>query len=347
MGVTVSEFGKMPDGRQVYLYTIENAGMKAVITNIGAALVSLYVPNNKGKVDDLVLGFDSLDGYLKNDCFFGVVVGRCANRTSGASFEIDGKVYKLAANESGNNLHTDYEKGFHKQYWDAITTEDSVKLSYTDPEMDTGFPGNLDISVTYTLTPSHELILHYEGVSDKKTLINVTNHSYFNLYGHDHGDISDTKLQISADRISVIREGAIPTGELAPVKGTPFDFTDWKEIGKEIDTDLEQLNLVGGYDHNFAITDYSGKLRRIAGASAGGREMTVYSDLPGVQFYAGNFIAPCTGKGGAEYKRRCAFCLETQYFPDSINVNSEAFKKPVFDAGEKFETETIYQFNWE
>ncbi len=345
MSVTVSEFGKLQDGRQVYLYTIENAGMKAVVTNIGAILVSLYVPNKKGKVDDLVLGFDSLEEYLKNDCFFGAVIGRSANRIGGAEFQIDGKTYHVAANEGGNNLHTDFDKGFHKQFWDAITSDDSVKFSYTDKAGDTGFPGNLDISVTYTLTPSHELILHYEGISDEKTLINVTNHSYFNLYGHDHGDISDTELQISADKYTVIRKGAIPTGELAPVAGTALDFTDWKEIGKEIDDDLEQMTMVGGYDHNFAITDYSGKLKRIAGAKAGGREMTVYSDLPGVQFYAGNFISPCTGKGGVNYGKRCAFCLETQYFPDSINRSE--FIQPVFEAGQKYDTETIYQFNWE
>ena len=346
MSVTVSEFGKMPDGKQVYLYTIENSGMKAEVTNIGAILVSLYVPNDKGKVDDIVLGFDNVEDYLRNESFFGATVGRNANRIAGAKFEIDGQTYHLCANNDGvNNLHSDYEKGFHKQYWDAITTDDSVKFSYQAADMETGFPGTLDISVTYTVTPAHELIIHYEGVSDKKTLINVTNHSYFNLYGHDHGDISDTLLQINASRYTPVVAGAIPTGELASVASTPMDFTEWKEIGKEIDTDWEQLKLVQGYDHNFVINDHSGKLHRIAGAKAGGREMSVYSDLPGVQFYAGNCITPCTGKGGVPYGKRSAFCLETQYFPNSIN--QPGFEKPVFDAGQKYDTETIYQFKWE
>ena len=231
------------------------------------------------------------------------------------------------------------------QYWDAIPGEDSVRFSYRSPDMENGFPGNLDIYVTYTLTTSHEVIIHYEGVCDKKTLINVTNHSYFNLYGHDHGSIDDTLLQIDAAHYTPVVSGAIPTGEIADVSGTPMDFREWKEIGKEIGADFEQLKLVQGYDHNYAISDYSGKLRRVAGAKAAGREMTVYTDLPGIQFYAGNCIAPCTGKGGVKYGPRFAFCLETQYFPNAIN--QEGFKKPVFDAGQKYETETIYQFSWE
>lgn len=345
MSVTVSDFGKMQDGRQIYLYTIENGGMKACVTNFGAILVSLFVPDGKGKVDDVVLGFDKGEDYFHNDSFFGATIGRSANRIAGAEFKIDGTTYHLAVNDNANNLHSDFEKGFHMQLWDAITTDDSVKFSYYSPDMEMGFPGNLDISVTYTVTPSHELIIHYEGICDKKSLINMTNHSYFNLCGHDHGSISDTLLQIDASRYTPVVAGAIPTGELAPVAGTPMDFTEWKEIGKEIEADFEQLKLVQGYDHNYVIDGYSGKLRRIAGVRAGGREMSVYSDLPGVQFYAGNCIAPCTGKGGVHYDKRFAFCLETQYFPNSIN--QEGFEKPVFDAGEKYDTETIYQFSWE
>ncbi|MCR5267896.1 MAG: galactose mutarotase [Lachnospiraceae bacterium] len=345
MSVTVSDFGKMQDGRPIYLYTIENAGMKACVTNFGAILVSLFVPDGKGNTDDLVLGFDKGEDYFHNGSFFGATVGRNANRIAGAKFAIAGKTYQLAVNDNENNLHSDFEKGFHMQYWSAITTDDSVRFSYQAQDMETGFPGNLDISVTYTLTPSHELILHYEGVSDQKTLINLTNHSYFNLYGHDHGSISDTLLQLDADKYTPVVAGAIPTGELASVSGTPMDFREWKEIGKEIDADFEQLKLVQGYDHNFVISGYNGKLRRIAGAKAAGREMTVYSDLPGVQFYAGNCIAPCTGKGGVQYGPRYAFCLETQYFPNS--ANQEGFEKPFFDAGEKYDTVTIYQFAWE
>lgn len=345
MSVSITEFGKMPDGRTINLYTIENGGIKASVTNIGAILVSLCLPDKKGGYDDIVLGFDNGEAYFDNGSFFGATVGRSANRIANAQFVIDGTTYQLKVNDNANNLHSDYDTGFHKQYWDAETTDNSVKFSYRAADLENGFPGNFDASVTYTLTEDHELKLHYEGVSDKKTVINMTNHSYFNLYGHKHGDIRDTLLRINADRYTPVVAGAIPTGELAPVKGTPMDFTEFKEIGKEIDTKWEQLLLVQGYDHNFVLNDYTGKMREIAVAKAAGRTMSVYTDLPGVQFYAGNCISPCKGKDNASYKVRDAFCLETQYFPNS--VNQEGFESPVFDAGEKYDTETIYKFNWE
>lgn len=345
MSVTSREFGKMTDGRTINLYTIENGGMKATVTNIGAILVGLYLPNKNGGFDDIVLGFDKGEDYFENGSFFGATVGRSANRIANAQFEIDGVKYQLKVNDNENNLHSDFAEGYHKQYWDAEVMENAVKFSYKSPDMEMGFPGNLDISVTYSLSENHELSLHYEGVSDKKTLVNLTNHSYFNLYGHDHGDIKDTLLKLNADRYTPVVKGAIPTGELATVKGTPMDFTEFKAIGKEIDTDWEQLNLVQGYDHNFVLNDYTGKMREIAVAKAAGRTMSVFTDLPGVQFYAGNNIAPVKGKDGADYGFRAAFCLETQYFPNSIN--QEGFEKPVVDAGEKYDTETIYKFDWE
>lgn len=345
MSVTISDFGKMKDGRTINLYTIENNGMKAAVTNIGAILVSLCLPNKSGGCDDIVLGFDKGEDYFENGSFFGATVGRSANRIANAQFEIDGETYNLKVNDNANNLHSDFDMGYHKQYWDAETAENSVKFSYKSPDMEMGFPGNLDISVTYTLSENHELILHYEGLSDKKTLINLTNHSYFNLYGHDHGDIRDTLLKLNADKYTPVVAGAIPTGELATVKGTPMDFTEFKEIGKEIDTDWEQLNLVQGYDHNFVLNDFTGKMREIAVAKAAGRTMSVFTDLPGVQFYAGNNISPITGKDNKKYGVRAAFCLETQYFPNSIN--QEGFEKPVFNAGEKYDTTTIYKFDWE
>lgn len=345
MSVTISDFGKTKEGKTINLYTIENGGMKAKVTNFGAILVSLCLPNINGGCDDIVLGFDNGEDYYNNGSFFGATVGRSANRIANAKFEIDGKTYQLKVNDNANNLHSDYDIGYHKQYWDAEVFENAVKFSRKSPDMEMGFPGNLDISVTYTLTENHELKLHYEGISDKKTLINMTNHTYFNLYGHDHGDIKDTLLKINADRFTPVVAGAIPTGELASVKGTPMDFTEFKAIGKEIDTDWEQLNLVQGYDHNYVLNDYTGKMREIAVAKACGRTMSVYTDLPGVQFYAGNNISPIKGKNGAKYDVRYAFCLETQYFPNS--VNQEGFESPIFDAGEKYDTETIYKFDWE
>ncbi len=345
MSVTVRDFGTGKNGEKISLYTIENNGVRACVTDLGAILVSLFVPNAKGKTDDLVMGFDRGEDYYHNDSFFGATIGRSANRIADAKFAIDGVTYQLTTNDNGNNLHSDFENGFHVQLFQATVLENAVKFSYHSPDMENGFPGNLDVSVTYTLTAEHELKIHYEGVCDRKSLLNMTNHSYFNLYGHDHGDISDTKLTLYASKYTPVVAGAIPTGALAPVAGTPMDFTTAKEIGKEIDMPWEQLTLVQGYDHNFVTDAYTGESRLVAKAEAGGRCMRVFTELPGIQFYAGNCIAPVVGKGGVKYDKRGAFCLETQYFPNS--VNQEGFESPVFDAGEKYDTETVYQFSWE
>jgi len=230
----------------------------------------------------------------------------------------------------------------HKVLWNVETGEDCVKFSYHSPDMENGFPGNLDMSVTYTLTDDNELKISYDGVSDKKTLINVTNHTYFNLSGHDSGSIENTKLMIKASNYTPVMADAIPTGEIASVKGTVMDFTSAKTIGQDIEADFEQLHLVKGYDHNFAVDDYDGNSRLIATAEADGRVMEVYSDLPGIQFYSGNMISPQEGKGGVLYKERVGFCLETQYFPNS--ANEPAFIPPFFDAGQQYKTTTVYKF---
>ncbi len=343
MSVEVTQFGRTYLGRDIKLYTIKNSkGMEAAVTNIGACLVKLIVPNNKGEYKDIVLGFEGGEEYLVNGCFFGATVGRCANRTANAKFSIEGTEYKLAVNDNENNLHSDFYKGMHKVLWDAQTGENCVKFSYRSPDMENGFPGNLDMSVTYTLTEDNAVEIAYEGVSDKKTLINMTNHTYFNLSGHDSGSIENTKLMIKASHYTPVVDGAIPTGEIAPVSGTIMDFTQEKTIGQDIRADFEQLRLVKGYDHNYVVDGYSGSSQLIATAEADGRRMEVYSDLPGVQFYAGNCIAPQEGKDEAIYKERTGFCLETQYFPNS--ANDPAFEHPIFDAGEKYETKTIYKF---
>lgn len=343
MSVETTQFGKTYLGKDIKLYTITNKkGMQAAATNIGACLVNLIVANNKGEGRDIILGYGSGEEYLVNGCFFGATVGRCANRTKDAKFTIDGTVYDLAVNDNANNLHSDFYKGMHKVIWDAKTGDNSVKFSYHSPDMENGFPGNLDMSVTYTLTEENELVIAYEGVSDKKTLINMTNHTYFNLSGHDSGSIENTLLTLFASNYTPVVEGAIPTGEIAPVKGTVMDFTTAKTIGQDIRADFEQLKLVKGYDHNYVVDDYDGSRKLIATAEADGRKMEVYSDLPGVQFYAGNCIAPQEGKSGAIYKERTGFCLETQYFPNS--ANDPAFAHPIFDKGQKYETTTIYKF---
>lgn len=346
MGISKKLFGVTKDNKEAHLYTIsaEN-GMEAVVTDYGAILVSLIVPDAEGKKADLVLGYDRLADYEENGCFFGATIGRSANRIKGASFTLDGVRYEIPANENGNNLHTDIDHGFHKVLWDAEPLgEDAVRFSYVSPDGENGFPGTLKISVTYTLLPDMGVQITYDGVSDKKTLINLTNHSYFNLSGHDAGSIEEEKMMIHADGFTEILPGAIPTGRILPVEGTPMDFRSPKRIGDEIGADYEQLTLVQGYDHNWVLKKASGGLEKAAEVEddQAGRVMEVWTDLPGVQFYAGNCVTPQTGKGGAHYGRRSALCLETQYFPDSVNVPE--FPQPVFDAGERYHTTTIYKF---
>lgn len=347
MGISKKAFGVTKDGKETFLYTISNQnGMKAAVTNFGAILVQLIVPDSKGESRDVVLGFDSVTGYEKNDCFFGSTIGRNANRIGGAEFELDGTAIHLAANENGNNLHTDFDHGFHKVIWNAEMqeAENAVKFTYCSPDGENGFPGNLNMSVTYTLQEDNAIRIDYDGVSDKKTVINVTNHSYFNLGGHDSGSICDEKIMIHADGFTEILPGAIPTGKTLPVEGTPMDLRALKRVGDEIDAEFEQLTLVGGYDHNWVLHN-NGKLEQIAQVEddRSGITMEVYTDLPGVQFYAGNAITPQQGKNGAMYDKRHALCLETQYFPDS--VNHPEFPQPVFDAGQASHTTTIYKFS--
>ncbi len=345
MGVIRESFGKTKDGREVYLYTITNSkGMKAQVTDFGAILTALFVPNQAGKADDVVLGFDTLADYEINGSFFGATVGRNANRIADAKFTIDGVTYQLAVNDGKNNLHSDAALGYHKRVWDTEIDEQSVKFSYVSPDGEMGFPGTLNISVTYTLTEDNALEIYYDGVSDKKTVINMTNHSYFNLAGHNNGKIYDTKLQLFAGNYTPIVPGAIPTGEIASVSGTAMDFTKSKRIGDQIGDDWDQLTMVKGYDHNWVIDGYDGSLRKIAVATdeAAGRTMEVYTDLPGVQFYAGNCIDETVGKGGAVYSDRSGFCLETQYYPN--HVNQPNFPQGIFDAGQPYQTKTIYKF---
>ena len=345
MGVEVKSFGKTKDGKEVSLYTIKNAkGMEAVLTDFGAILVSLKVPNDKGEVKDVVLGFDNVAQYESNPNFFGGTIGPSANRIAGCSFTIDGMEYRLKDNDGGNNLHSDFDLGYHKQLFNAELVDNGVKFTVKTEDGLMGFPGNITASVTYTLSDDNELKLEYEGVSDKATLFNMTNHSYFALGGHEAGSraLLDTVLMINASKATEVRAGLIPTGKICDIKGTAMDFTSPKKIGQDIDSDWEQMKLGNGYDHNFVIDNYDGTLRLVAKASYDGRTMEVYSDLPGLQFYSGNGLSPFEAKDGAKYGDRGGFCLETQYFPNS--VNEPAFESPVKKAGEKYHTVTIYKF---
>lgn len=340
MGITKEAFGATKDGKQITKYTITNKnGMEASVIDYGAILTNLIVG---GK--DLVLGYDTAEPYFENGSFFGATVGPNANRIANAKFEINGKEYKLDVNDGPNNLHSHMELGYHKKMYDAVCTDDSVKLSIVGKDGEMGFPGNKEVSVTYKLTDDNELVLFYEATSDADTIINMTNHSYFNLNGHDAGNIEDHVLMMNASCFTPVVNGAIPTGEIKKVKGTVFDFTAPKRVGLNINDDEEQLKLVKGYDHNWVIDDADGSIKKIAEVTAKGTDlkMEVYTDLPGVQFYAGNCISKTEGKSGCEYGPRSGLCLETQYYPNTANEPS--FPSAVYGPDRKYETTTIYKF---
>lgn len=346
MGIAKEKFGTAKTGEEIFLYTLKNKnGMEAQITNFGAAIVNLLVPDKNGKVEDVVLGFDKLEDYFSNPSFFGVVIGPNANRIGGAAFELHGKEYHLPVNDGPNNLHSDMADGYQKRPWAVEKEEnDSLTLTLEGKDGEMGFPGNKKISVTYTLTDDNALKLHYRAAADTDTLINLTNHTYFNLAGHETGSIEGQLLKLNASCYTPVLPGAIPTGEIAPVAGTPLDFTEMKPIGKEINADCEQLKLVQGYDHNFVLDGTAGTMREAAEAEdpKSGRRMKVFTDLPGMQFYAGNCIDEQTGKGGVHYAPRTGFCLETHYFPD--NIHHPEFPQAVFGPDKVYESETVYQF---
>ncbi len=327
------------------LYTITNSrGMQAAVTNIGAALVRLIVPDRNGKLDDVVLGFDRGEDYLGNGSFFGVVVGPNANRIAGASFALDGVTYQLDVNDGPNNLHSHKEKGYHKRLWEVETGDNSVKFTLEDPAGSMGFPGNKTITVTYFLDEENGLTLLYDGWSDCRTVMNLTNHTYFNLEGHNSGTMLDHELCLNASRYTPVVAGAIPTGRIEPTAGTPMDFTKSKKIGRDIDADFEQLRLCGGFDHNWVIDGWDGSLRQFATVKApkSGRIMKAFTTLPGVQFYAGNFIDRQQGKENAVYEARMGLCLETQFFPDS--VHNLQFPNCIFGGLSQYESVTLYKF---
>lgn len=347
MAIDVSIFGKYPDGRDIMLYTMSNKnGMQAAVTNLGAILVKLLVPDANGNTADVVLGFDRGEDYLDNGSFFGAVIGPNANRIANAAFAIDGVTYRLDVNDGVNNLHSHKQNGYHKQLWLAQTDDNSVTFSLEDTDGNMGFPGNKKVSVTYTLDDDNVLRLHYHAWSDKKTVINLTNHSYFNLDGHGSGRMEEHELWLGASLYTPADAGSIPTGELAPVAGTPMDFTSPKKVGRDIEADFVQLQQAGGYDHNWVIDGWDGSLRHFAtvtGAKSG-RVMKAYTTLPGFQFYAGNFIGEQKGKDGVAYGSRMGLCLETQYYPDS--ANQPDFPSCVFGEGREYDSVTEYRFEW-
>jgi aldose 1-epimerase len=347
MAVTKKAFGTSKEGKELTLYTIDNGSVQVDLTDLGATIVSVRMQDKNETVRDIVLGYDSPEGYYENSCFFGAVIGRSGNRIDKGRFSIGGKEYQLDINDNENNLHSGLN-GFDKRQWETERiSDDSVTFSLKDADMEQGYPGNFQVCVTYTLTAENSLILHYEGECDADTVANMTNHVYFNLGGHDSGSIEDHEMLLRCGYYTPVRDSqAIPTGEIAPVEGTPMDFRQAKPIGQDIEADFEQLKFVQGYDHNFVIKREKGVVEQFAQVYCPktGICMTASTDLPGVQFYAGNCITPGqTGKGGVVYGKRHGFCLESQYYPNSIN--QEGFASPLLKAGEKYDTKTVYTFS--
>jgi aldose 1-epimerase len=346
-------FGKTPDGQPVDLYVLTNKnGAEVSITNFGGAVVSLKVPDRNGKLADVVLGYDTAEGYVNDKAYFGALVGRYGNRIAHAQFVLDGKTYTLAKNNGDNSLHGGI-KGFNKAVWTAktLSTKDgqSLELSYVSKDGEEGFPGNLKVTVTYTWTDANALRIEYSATTDKKTVVNLTNHSYFNLAEQGSGDILGHVMRIEADKFTPVDSGLIPTGELRDVAGTPFDFRKPTAIGARIEQDDEQLKLGGGYDHNFVLRSSTSAGESLAARvvePVSGRVLEVWTTEPGVQFYTGNFLDGKTpGKGGVTYPRRSAFCLETQHFPDS--PNQPKFPSVVLSPGGRYHTTTTYKFSVE
>ncbi|RRB11914.1 galactose mutarotase [Larkinella knui] len=343
-----SRFQKDVEGKKTDLFVLTNAkGMKVAITNYGGRIVSLLVPDKTGKMLDVTLGHSSIDDYLATESFFGTLVGRYGNRIAKGQFTLDGKTYKLPVNNGPNSLHGG-KKGFNARVWDATPVGNNVlKLQYVSQDGEEGYPGTLTANVTYTLTDDNAIKIDYQATTDKNTVVNLTNHSYFNLNGEGSGSVADHRVQIRADRYTPVDATLIPTGELAPVDGTPFDLRKPVAIGERQDADHIQIKNGGGFDHNFVLNGGQTTEPRVIATVTSpqtGITMDVLTTEPGVQFYGGNFLnGKVMGKSGKAYEKRSAFCLETQHFPDSPNQPN--FPSTVLKPGETYKTTTEYRFS--
>jgi aldose 1-epimerase len=340
-----SAFNDSLDGNAIGLYTLTNANkLRVEISSYGATIIRLFVPDRNGKLEDIVLGYDNLAGYYQGKSYFGAIVGRYANRIAKATFSIDGKPYTLAANNGPNTLHGGI-KGFDKVVWDAKQDSEGITFTYTSKDGEEGFPGNLVVSVRYKLSNANELSIEYSAETNKSTVLNLSNHSYFNLDGQGKGDILQHELQIHADAFTPVDAELIPTGEIRKVAGTPFDFTSPHKIGERVnDTAYDQIRYGIGYDHNFVLNGEAGRLKPAASvySPGSGRTLEVSTTEPGVQFYCGNFLNGSEKGKGSIYQKRYGFCLETQHFPDSPNQPS--FPSSLLKPGEKFRSATIFKF---
>lgn len=348
MGMKKTTFGKLSTGETVYLVTVVNQnGMSMEVTDYGATLVSLVVPDGKGRMDDVLLGFEDVKEYESDMESHGATVGRVANRIGGASFVLNGVEYRLDANEGKNMLHGGFDR-YNKRVWEMELLEEqsAVRFRLNSPHLDQGFPGNFQCQVTYTLTEDNELRIDYEGSSDQDTLVNMTNHSYFNLNGQEsEKNVENHWIRILSDAFTPVDQELIPTGEIRPVDGTPLDFREAKIIGRDLFDTYEQMELAGGYDHNFILKDYDGTVKKAGEVwvEESGRLMEIFTDCPAMQLYTGNFLdGTHTGKEGAVYGKRSGLALETQFCPDA--VHHENFKSPVLKAGDLYRSTTIYRF---
>lgn len=340
-------FGTTKDGRAVHIYTIRNeAGMEASFLDFGASWVSMLVPDREGVMRDVLLGYDRLEQYEANPDYIGAIVGRVANRTEDAKFTLDGVTYQLEVNDGKNNNHTSHEHGFHKQLWTLVEqTDNSVSFSYHSPHMECGFPGNLDVVLTYILSNEGELSVTWKCVCDRRSIINLTCHAYFNLKGEGNGNCHDTKLRIDADLYTPLRDGSIPTGELAEVADTPFDFREFKRIGEDFWAGCEQQLIVGGgYDHTWSLRGEARELKHAVSCvnEESGITLDMFNDQPGVLLYTGNYIDNVEGKNGHVYPQYGGFCLETHGFSNA--VNTPGFVSPVVEKDEEYVTGIIYKF---
>jgi aldose 1-epimerase len=340
-------FKGVHNGKPTGLYTLKNKnGLIAQITNYGAIIVSIFVPDRKGNLADIVQGYDTIDEYIKgNGPYMGAVCGRCANRIAKGKFSLLDKNYSLAVNNGPNHLHGGIT-GFNKVVWDVVrTSPSSVQLAYLSRDGEENYPGNLKVSVTYTLSDKNELRLDYKATTDKTTVVNLTSHSYFNLAGEGSGSVYDQELMINGVFFTPIDDTSVPTGEIRFVKGTPMDFTESRKIGELIDQDDEQLKYGAGYDHNWVLNHRAGTLglAAVANDPLSGRVMEIYTTQPGVQLYTANWIDGEKGKGDKKYGRRWAFCLETQHFADAIN--KPHFPSTILNPGEEFNQTTVHKFS--
>jgi len=348
-GIQTQPFGTQ-DGRPITLYTLTNShGLEVRTMNYGAIILSMRVPDRKGQLADIVLGHDKLEGYIPNPPYIGALVGRYANRIANGTFTLDGKTYTLPKNDGPNTLHGGIKRTFDKVVWDGEALKGGkagVTFTYLSKDGEEGFPGNVKVKVTYTLNDENELVIDYEATSDKATPINLSQHSYFNLAGEGTSDILNHEIMLNADRFTPVDNNLIPTGELRAVKGTPLDFTTSTKIGARIDDNYDQLVLGHGYDHNFVINRQGDGMALAARVyePTSGRVLEVSTTQPGVQFYTGNFLdGTVTGKQGHVYKRRYAFCLETQHFPDS--PNHPEFPSTILKPGETFQSKAVFKFS--